>query len=240
LNPTTHFHGIADLTDTRQLTSKGQKRIDSFLHAAADLFLTHGYDDLRLDQVIAVTGGSKVTLYRNFGSKEQLFEAVIEYICAGYERDLRALDLRGDNPNERFRCLAQAHVELALSERHLRFYRLVMGNSARFPVVGKIWYERGLVSVSSVFLDFLSLYFAPDAVDRQRLSALADALQGALVFRLMSEAAVLQTRPSDARIAETVEILVEIFLGQLSAIENRDIKDGTPNPSMKTSQPERR
>ncbi len=200
------------------MTPKGQKRIDAILRAAADLFLERGYDDLRLDEVIALTGGSKITLYRHFGNKELLLEAVTEYICAGYERDLRSLDLSGTDANSSFEKLATALVDLALSERQLRFYRLVMGNSARFPAIGRIWYERGLSTVSAVFKDFLSRHFTNAEITDAELGAFADVLQGALVFRLLSEAAVLHTRPSEDRINDVLNTVISVFSNQLANV----------------------
>ncbi|TCQ97180.1 TetR/AcrR family transcriptional regulator [Neorhizobium sp. JUb45] len=204
----------------RPVTPKGKKRTDAFLQVAANLFLEHGYDDLRLDDVIAVTGGSKVTLYRQFGNKESLLEAVTEYICAGYERDLRSLDLSGTDVHLSFRRLALALVELALSDRQLQFYRLVMGNSARFPAIGRIWYERGLATVSKVFRDFLFIHLPTGGMSEAEIDAFADVVQGALVFRLMSEAAVLRVRPDQDRITYTVEIVSNIFRAQYELTVN--------------------
>src|SRR5689334_18399264 len=45
--------------------------------AATDVFLRHGYVAASMDEVAAVAGVSKQTVYKHFGSKEQLFLAVI-------------------------------------------------------------------------------------------------------------------------------------------------------------------
>ena len=46
------------------------------LEAAAELFRTHGYD-VSMDAIASVANVSKQTLYNQFGSKEDLFKAMI-------------------------------------------------------------------------------------------------------------------------------------------------------------------
>lgn len=197
-------------------TEKGRKRSDAVLVAASELFLAHGYDGLRLDDVIAEAGGSKISLYRSFGDKEKLFEACVRHICAGYEADIRKLTLGGDDGIDQFRALAEALVKMALTDRQLRFYRLVMGNTTRFPVIGRVWYENGLLTIKEATRDFLeNLPWV--AMSERELEALASALHGALVFRLLNEAAVLGHQPDAQRIRDTVDMAVAILETRLSA-----------------------
>lgn len=199
-------------------TEKGRKRSDAVLAAASELFLAHGYDGVRLDDVIAEAGGSKISLYRSFGDKEKLFEACVRRICAGYEAEIRQLTLTGRDDIEKFHGLAVALVEMAISERQLRFYRLVMGNSTRFPVIGRIWYESGLLTIKEAARDFLGDLPWRTMTERE-LDVLASALHGALVFRLLNEAAVLGQQPDAQRIADTVDMGVAILQSRLSSGE---------------------
>ncbi len=48
---------------------------------AAPLFLKKGYDNVSIDEIIGVVGGSKATIYAWFGGKEGLFEAVVRQEC---------------------------------------------------------------------------------------------------------------------------------------------------------------
>ena len=47
----------------------------------APLFLKKGYDNVSIDEIIGVVGGSKATIYAWFGGKEGLFEAVVRQEC---------------------------------------------------------------------------------------------------------------------------------------------------------------
>ena len=67
--------------------SSGRRRSDikrdKIVRSAAKLFLDKGYENVSINDIIDVVGGSKGTIYSNFGSKEKLFEAVVEQMCAG-------------------------------------------------------------------------------------------------------------------------------------------------------------
>ncbi|MBY6186687.1 TetR/AcrR family transcriptional regulator [Marinobacter hydrocarbonoclasticus] len=59
----------------RPTTQAKQQKI---LEIATEHFLSQGYKETSLDQIVAQSGGSKQTLYRYFGNKEGLFEAVLK------------------------------------------------------------------------------------------------------------------------------------------------------------------
>lgn len=55
---------------------------DSIVRSAAMLFLEKGYEGVSINDIINVVRGSKGTIYSNFGSKEKLFEAVVQQLCS--------------------------------------------------------------------------------------------------------------------------------------------------------------
>src|SRR5215831_7666898 len=58
-----------------------EQRHERIVRAAAPLFLKKGYDNVSIDEIIGVVGGSKATIYAWFGGKEGLFEAVVHQKC---------------------------------------------------------------------------------------------------------------------------------------------------------------
>jgi len=58
-------------------SSRGQAR-ERLLLAASDLFCRHGINATGVDAVVTAAGTAKTTLYKAFGSKEGLVEAVLE------------------------------------------------------------------------------------------------------------------------------------------------------------------
>ena len=60
------------------LTPKGLERQKRILDAAREVFLEQGYDNASINDIMCRAGGSLSTLYRLFGSKLGLFEAMME------------------------------------------------------------------------------------------------------------------------------------------------------------------
>jgi len=59
------------------------------LDVAAELFNRFGYRAIGIDQVIEASGVAKTTLYRHFGSKEDLIVAVLERMDERFRDDMR-------------------------------------------------------------------------------------------------------------------------------------------------------
>ena len=53
----------------------------SIVGGAKDVFLRHGFEGASMDEIAAAAGVSKMTVYRYFRSKEQLFAGVIRDLC---------------------------------------------------------------------------------------------------------------------------------------------------------------
>ncbi len=58
-----------------------EQRRERIIRLAWPLFLKKGYDNVSIDEIIGVVGGSKATIYAWFGGKEGLFEAVVRQKC---------------------------------------------------------------------------------------------------------------------------------------------------------------
>ena len=57
------------------------KKRQAILQGAKAAFLKEGFGGASMDQVAALAGVSKMTVYRHFGSKEDLFAGVITELC---------------------------------------------------------------------------------------------------------------------------------------------------------------
>lgn len=126
------------------------------LDAAEEVFVRAGYGAATMDDIARAANVSKQTIYHHFGSKEALFGAMVSERC----RELLApLELRLNNAADlrtTLRELGRSMLEMALSPSSLALHRLVIGESARFPELGRISFERGAQQA----LNDLSRYFA--------------------------------------------------------------------------------
>lgn len=69
------------------MTKQSQKKYDRLLDKAQELFLKYGYKNVSVDQIASEAGISKMTVYKHFPSKEDLFiAAIIKY--SDYHMDI--------------------------------------------------------------------------------------------------------------------------------------------------------
>src|SRR5215468_1822884 len=123
------------------------QRREHIVRMAAPLFLKKGYDNVSIDEIIGVVGGSKATIYAWFGGKEGLFEAVIQRECQDVTL---AIDV--DAPGtleEQLTAIGQSFVAMVLSPPILEFHRLMVSIGKTFPATARLFYETGPASAYS-------------------------------------------------------------------------------------------
>src|SRR5690348_5912604 len=114
--------------------TRGSKR-DKIVRSAAKLFLDRAYDSVSMNDIIDLVGGSKVTIYSNFGSKEKLFEAVVEQLCSDVTVHIDARPI--GTIEEQLTRIAQSFVSRVLSPQIMSFHRLMTSIGRTFPVAGR-------------------------------------------------------------------------------------------------------
>ena len=96
-----------------------------------------------VDEIIRVSGGSKSSLYKFFGSKENILKEIIESLA---EDMLREIDfpVTEDQPPEVTHKRIGLHIgSMALSTFAVNQYRLAVSNANLFPKIARLWYESG-------------------------------------------------------------------------------------------------
>ncbi|MCD2443356.1 TetR/AcrR family transcriptional regulator [Agromyces sp. SYSU K20354] len=117
----------------------------AILDAATDLFLEFGYDRTSLARVAERAGVSKATLFKQFPTKAELFEATV--LAAGDAPD----GVPVDPPSGDFRAglvtLGLAYVELLCRPRMADLIRAVIAESPRFPELRERTFDFGTLPV---------------------------------------------------------------------------------------------
>jgi TetR/AcrR family transcriptional regulator, mexJK operon transcriptional repressor len=126
--------------------SRSAQKRRSILDAATTSFLRNGYRGTSMDEIAAVAGVSKQTVYKHFADKESLFSEIVTSAveAAGdpVQHEVRGLHDSGDVEAD-LRGLARRLLERVMQPPILRLRRLVIAEAARFPELGRTFYEQG-------------------------------------------------------------------------------------------------
>lgn len=125
------------------MKDKRDKRRDDILQAAAELFFTRGFAATSIDALIDKVGGSKRTIYALFGNKAALFEAIVQNNTQEVFEDMQPEDHTPRPIDETLERFAVRLLELLSRPRTVAIYRMVASETARFPDLGRTYYELG-------------------------------------------------------------------------------------------------
>lgn len=115
----------------------------AILAGARAIFLAQGFAEASMDAVAAQAGVSKMTVYRHFGSKEDLFAGVVAASCEALADDGLRAKVAGQPLAEALRIFGQRVLHIVLDPDIVKLHRMVIAESARFPELGRLFYERG-------------------------------------------------------------------------------------------------
>jgi TetR/AcrR family transcriptional regulator, mexJK operon transcriptional repressor len=137
---------------------RSDRKRRAILDAATERFLHNGYLGTSMDEIAADAAVSKQTVYKHFADKQRLFREIVvvtvdEISDPNYEA-VRALQDTGDLGAD-LRALARDQLARVMQPRLLQLRRLVIGETGRFPELGRLFYERGpgrtISALASVF-----------------------------------------------------------------------------------------
>jgi len=189
-----------------------EQRRERIVRLAAPLFLKKGYDNVSIDEIIGVVGGSKATIYAWFGGKEGLFEAVVRQECSDVVLAIHA-DPAG-SLEAQLTEIGQSFLAMVLSPPILEFHRLMVSIGRTFPATGRLFYETGPASAYSIVASWVA-----KQQKEGRISQEEEPYRLAVLFLDMligeHQLSWLTGMPRAARrdkIDETVRIAVKVFL----------------------------
>jgi AcrR family transcriptional regulator len=112
------------------------------LDGARRVFLSDGFDGASMNDVAKVAGVSKGTLYVYFESKEQLFETLIR---EDRKQQAERLVVLGDpaDPRKLLGEFGRRLIALMTQPDMLAHLRVVIAATAKFPRLGRAFYEAG-------------------------------------------------------------------------------------------------
>ncbi|KOF16756.1 TetR family transcriptional regulator [Ensifer adhaerens] len=131
---------------TNPVETRMTRKRQSILAAATELFLQRGFLATNMDEVAAMAGVSKQTVYAHFGTKEALFLDIVTGMTgvAGDELEEQVADPVDGRPIEDFlKDFAEQQLAIVMTPRLMQLRRLVIGEAERFPELGKRLHAKG-------------------------------------------------------------------------------------------------
>ncbi|WP_244433851.1 TetR/AcrR family transcriptional regulator [Azospirillum sp. B506] len=183
------------------------------MDAAGTLFLEHGYSAVSMDAVAKKANVSKATLYAHFGSKEELFRAMVACECANsVMRSVwdEAMDLPAADG---LRLIGRTFVRFIASAKALGLYRMVLGEVLRQPQLAQAFYDSG---PAETFLR--GRQFMTHMAEKGELAITDSDLATHQYFGLlkanmhMKMLLCLSERPSDEDLERFVDAAVDLFV----------------------------
>ncbi len=137
----------------RKLRVHASKR-DAIVEAAAELFVSRGYDGASMDVIAEAANVSRQTIYNQFESKEELFRAIIDNLVDEFMAPL-AKASRRTGIRETLIAFAEHTLELLVRPKFVALYRLALTETTRFPDFGPSIYEAGALRAQETIAEYL-------------------------------------------------------------------------------------
>lgn len=194
-------------------TKRGSERYTALILAGTELFLTHGYEKVSLDDIVNHAGGSKASIYKYFGSKSGLFTAICKYRCQSFLNGLQP-PICADNLELRtYLNQILHHIYQHLTEPDsVAFIRLFFEQCQHNRELAELLYEDGPHQAHKVIADALYQADLRNEIDCKRPYESALFFFG--IFRNIEWRVLIGLPPieSDLNINEYIEYLVDKFL----------------------------
>lgn len=204
---------------TEKPASRWQRRKEArpreILEAALQLFLARGYSATRLEDVAALAGITKGTLYLYFENKGQLFLSVIERNTQCQVGGAQAIvrEHRG-SMESLIRTLLMSWWDSVLSKTTGGLLKIVITESAKFPAIAGFYLDSVIEPLQAVLADVVRRGVASGefrAVDADAVSRVP--LGNLLMLALWRVSFDAGAKTED--FAEAVETTLDVLFGGL-------------------------
>lgn len=199
-------------------TPKGQLRNKALITAATEVFIQQGFEGTTLDMIIERAGGSRSTLYKNFGDKEGLFAAVVESMINEIFTD----DDENEQPMNTIESILSFYgtrfLINVIKPQSIGLYRLILGEYNRFPEISHTFFEQG--PIRSYQLLTQKLAQLPDVkVEEKQLQAISSRFLEMLKADIfINTFCVPNFKPSNEFIKQQITLSVDIIASYIRKI----------------------
>jgi TetR/AcrR family transcriptional repressor of mexJK operon len=137
----------------RAAAGRGDHKRQAILAAGQAVFLRDGFAGASMDEIAATATVSKQTIYAHFGTKKDLFVAVVSGLSGGASPPLHEVapeDVAPEDLADHLADYAERQLSAVLAPQMMQLQRLVIGEVPRFPELAAALHEHGSQRVISV------------------------------------------------------------------------------------------
>ncbi len=198
-------------------TDQRARRRRALIEAARAEFMANGYAQTTLSDIIARSGGSRSTIYKEFGNKADLFKAVgLSYAEKMHVRLTKRLQSTSDDIRETLFEYGRLYVEAGLQSSAVQLMRCGILGAPVFPDLGGAVF--GTYIIGSV--EPIAAYL--DSLDKDGKISLECPLEAAELFLVMVKGNLqmhAMAQPnfsvSTDRLERQVALAVDVFVNGL-------------------------
>lgn len=174
----------SEVIDLEKSSLERLSKRDQILAGGLKVFLAHGFDGASVDKIAAEAKVSKPTIYTHFKDKNHLFSCLIEsvflrWVTTSYTDALYDLD-----PPAFMTKFAQNFLKRMDDWEYVAFFRLLVGESGRFPELAHLYSQR---VIKPAMAKVTSYFSNQDKWQLQDPEAVARIFVGSLNAYIMSQ-----------------------------------------------------
>lgn len=197
----------------RKTQPRGEARRRAMIEAAWQVMQEKGCEGATLNDIIALSGGSRATLYDAFGGKDGLVEAAVAERCDSFTESMQLVLDDNKRPREVLETLAYAYLTKIFDPEALRTLGIFVAEGARFPHVVEAFLEHGPNALRQRIACYLARATEAGELAVENPEETADLflsmLQGQWVLRLLAQSA---PRPSPEWLRDRARRSVALLL----------------------------
>ena len=194
------------------------RKFDQVLEGARKVFMRDGFEGASVADIVREAGVSKATLYSYFPDKRLLFIEVAKIECQAQSDDAVAEITSSDDVRHALTPAAKRMTRFFMSDVGLQVHRIIVGESQRFPEIGREFYECGPAKVHAILRQFLQNAVDAGALQIDDIDLAADQFpelcKAGLHLKLVLG---LREPPTDAEIDRVIDGAVDVFMCRYGA-----------------------
>jgi TetR/AcrR family transcriptional repressor of mexJK operon len=186
----------------------------AILKAATHVFTTQGFAQASMDVIAERAQVSKRTVYHHFETKQELFAAVVQTLCANVvPPSLESLQIETSRPEQVLREIGIQFLQGIYDAEQIELFRTIATEARTFPELGALMFDGPVTRSEQLVAQYLQHLASSDLLRVTSPVLAAGQFLGMIKTNLQVRLLLKpQTRVSTNEIKTVVESSVDLFL----------------------------